>query len=172
MWATYIIRNSARREDVSRPVPRTQRMQRLDRAPMPSTPPTDGPDKLKQFAHRLDSWSEARSNKSILESWMCTYTTIHSYHHTYSRLRSDFAPCSHRYGPRGYRYAYIHKMFITDTLGFSITGLYVADWLEDKYPETGNASRAQSRTGPQLSRTSANDEHTPRFFSISIVDRS
>ena len=166
------MRNSARREDVSRPVPRTQRMQRLDRAPMPSTPPTDGPDRLKQFAHRLDSWSEARSNKSILESWMCTYTTIHSYHHTYSRLRSDFAPCSHRYGPRGYRYAYIHKMFITDTLGFSITGLYVADWLEDKYPETGNASRAQSRTGPQLSRTSANDEHTPRFFSISIVDRS
>lgn len=47
------------RPDASRPVPRRSPSQRADK-----------PEQLKEFAHRLDSWSESRSNKSIFESWM------------------------------------------------------------------------------------------------------
>lgn len=56
MWPTLRL---FQRLDASRPVPRRPQPQRENK-----------PEQLKEFAHRLDSWSESRSNKSIFESWM------------------------------------------------------------------------------------------------------
>lgn len=55
--------------------------------------------------------------------------------------------------------------------GFSLTGLYVADWLEDKYPERNNKPTASSSV-PQLQEREPGEKDRPRFFSISVVDRT
>ena len=48
--------------------------------------------------------------------------------------------------------------------GFSVTGLYVADWLEKAYP-----NGATPDVAPRPTMT--HDASQPRLFSISIVDR-
>ena len=48
--------------------------------------------------------------------------------------------------------------------GFSVTGLYVADWLEKAYP---NETARDVAPRP----TMTHDAPQPRLFSISIVDR-
>jgi len=48
--------------------------------------------------------------------------------------------------------------------GFSVTGLYVADWLEKAYP---NETARDVAPRP----TMTHEAPQPRLFSISIVDR-
>ena len=48
--------------------------------------------------------------------------------------------------------------------GFSVTGLYVADWLEKAYP-----SETARDVAPRPTMT--HEATQPRLFSISIVDR-
>ncbi|AXA51365.1 uncharacterized protein MRET_3172 [Malassezia restricta] len=110
------------RPDASRPVPRRSPSQRADK-----------PEQLKEFAHRLDSWSESRSNKSIFESWMALSPRV--------RIAMGLA-----------------------AIGFSVTGLYVADWLEKAYP---NETARDVAPRP----TMTHEAPQPRLFSISIVDR-
>lgn len=79
MWSTLRVFKAAANdprppeEESSTPVSRTQRMQRL--RTQGKGAPIDNTKKLKEFAKSLDQWSEARTNKSVLESWMCTSLT-------------------------------------------------------------------------------------------------
>jgi len=70
MWIRGVLWQASRagQERTTQPVPRKQRMQRLA-----DTAHTDEPrERLKDFARRVDTWSEKRSNKSFYESWMGT----------------------------------------------------------------------------------------------------
>lgn len=119
-------------------------MQRLTDAEHPD----ETRERLKNIARRVDTWSEKRSNKTIYESWMGMYNC----------LIKAIAPRT-------------RIVIGLVALGFSFAGLYVADWLEDTYPERNHRSGG-APSQPQLQGPTTSDESKPRFFSISVVDRT
>lgn len=145
MWIRGVLRQASRtgEERAAQPVSRTQRMQRL------AETHTDEPrERLKDFARRVDTWSEKRTNKSFYESWMGAYSDLTGALSPRTRIVMGLV-----------------------ALGFSLSGLYVADWLEDKYPERNHRS-STAPSEPRLRGGDHGDEKKPRFFSISVVDRT
>lgn len=66
-----VLKKPEARSSASTPVPRAQRMSRIEQAP---ATPQQPEEKLRRIARNVDAWTEKRSDKSLWESWMGTST--------------------------------------------------------------------------------------------------